>query len=69
MRQNMLQELTEKLAASRRNQKIIYIAVDVGDHEAVDKAVASAVEDVGQIDILINNVRLLIPLWKVYLYN
>jgi 3-hydroxy acid dehydrogenase/malonic semialdehyde reductase len=68
MGQNKLQELTEKLAASRRNQKITYIAVDVGNHEAVDKAVASAVEDVGQIDILINNVRTPSPL-KNYFYN
>lgn len=33
-------------------------AVDVQDHKAVDKAVQQAISDLGQIDILINNVNL-----------
>lgn len=36
--------------------KVIYRAVDVGDDEAIDKAVSSVVSEGGNIDILINNV-------------
>jgi NAD(P)-dependent dehydrogenase (short-subunit alcohol dehydrogenase family) len=54
--------LQEKLQASNAGSKIIYKVADVGDYEAVDAAVASAVEELGRIDILINNVRLSV-LW------
>lgn len=36
----------------------MHAAVDVGDYEAVDKAVTSVMDSFGQIDILVNNVRL-----------
>jgi 3-hydroxy acid dehydrogenase/malonic semialdehyde reductase len=52
--------LQEKLQASNAGSKIIYKVADVGDYDAVDTAVASAVEELGRIDILINNVRLTI---------
>lgn len=35
---------------------VVYHAVDVGNYDAVDKAVVAAVEQFGDIDILINNV-------------
>ncbi|KAF6794646.1 short chain dehydrogenase reductase family [Colletotrichum sojae] len=50
--------LATKLSMSYSNVKIIYRAADIGDFESVDKAVASAVEAIGQIDILINNAGL-----------
>jgi NADP-dependent 3-hydroxy acid dehydrogenase YdfG len=56
--QSKLVALQEKLQASNAGSKIIYKVADVGDYEAVDAAVASAVEELGRIDILINNVRL-----------
>lgn len=52
-----LSALQEKLQASNAGSKIIYKVADVGDYDAVDAAVASAVEELGRIDILINNVR------------
>jgi NAD(P)-dependent dehydrogenase (short-subunit alcohol dehydrogenase family) len=55
--QSKLVALQEKLQASNASSKIIYKVADVGDYEAVDAAVASAVEELGKIDILINNVR------------
>lgn len=33
-----------------------YYPLDIGNHESVDKGVAQVVKDLGQIDILINNV-------------
>jgi 3-hydroxy acid dehydrogenase / malonic semialdehyde reductase len=56
--QDKLEALTSKLASSHPNQKFIYRSVDVGDHEAVDKEVASAIDEIGQVDILINNASL-----------
>jgi NAD(P)-dependent dehydrogenase (short-subunit alcohol dehydrogenase family) len=55
--QAKLSALQEKLQASNAGSKIIYKVADVGDYDAVDAAVASAVEELGRIDILINNVR------------
>jgi NAD(P)-dependent dehydrogenase (short-subunit alcohol dehydrogenase family) len=55
--QAKLSALQKKLQASNTGSKIIYKVADVGDYEAVDAAVASAVEELGRIDILINNVR------------
>jgi len=60
--QDKLSALQQKLQSSSHvNSKIIYRTADVGDYEAVDAAVASAVEELGKIDILINNVRLTFP--------
>lgn len=50
-----LQELKERLSTNS-NVKIIYRTVDVGDFHSVDKAVASSAKEMGEIDILINNV-------------
>jgi NADP-dependent 3-hydroxy acid dehydrogenase YdfG len=36
--------------------KITYRAVDVGNYEEVDAAVSSSIKEMGDIDILINNV-------------
>lgn len=60
MYQSKLIALQEKLQASNAGSKIIYKVADVGDYDAVDAAVASAVEELGKIDILINNVGLLL---------
>jgi NAD(P)-dependent dehydrogenase (short-subunit alcohol dehydrogenase family) len=66
--QDKLSALQQKLQASSKNasSKIIYRTADVGDYEAVDAAVASAVEELGRIDILINNVS---PLAIAYTIN
>ena len=57
--QDKLSALQQKLQASinTASSKIIYRIADVGDYEAIDAAVASAVEELGRIDILMNNVR------------
>lgn len=55
--QDKLAALQQKLQASNPSTKIIYRAADVGNYEAIDAAVAYAVEQFGKIDILINNVR------------
>lgn len=48
----------EKLATgSGPNVKITYQPVDVGHFESVEKAVMGAIDQLGDIDILINNVR------------
>lgn len=56
--QDKLETLVGKLASSHPHQKFIYRSVDVGDHDAVDKAVASGIAEIGQVDILINNAGL-----------
>lgn len=56
--QDKLETLVGKLASSHPHQKFIYRSVDVGDHDAVDKAVASGIAEIGQVDILINNASL-----------
>ncbi|KAF9871140.1 short chain dehydrogenase reductase family [Colletotrichum karsti] len=53
-----LATLANKLSLTHGNLKIIYRAADVGDFESVDKAIASAVDAMGHIDILINNAGL-----------
>ncbi|GAB7325887.1 hypothetical protein MBLNU13_g09952t2 [Cladosporium sp. NU13] len=53
-----LSALQQKLQTSDSGSKIIYKVADVGDYDAVDAAVASAVEELGRIDILINNAGL-----------
>ena len=57
--QDKLSALQQKLQASinTASSKIIYRIADVGDYEAIDAAVTSAVEELGRIDILMNNVR------------
>lgn len=54
-KQDKLQQLQEKLSA-KNNVKITYRAVDVGNYEEVDAAVSSSIKEMGDIDILINNV-------------
>ena len=56
--QNKLATLKRKLESSGAKGKIIYRAADVGEYKIIDQAVASAVEELGTIDILVNNVRL-----------
>lgn len=48
-------ELKEKILATA-DVEIAYRAVDVGNYADVDAAVASSIEEIGQVDILINNV-------------
>lgn len=48
----------ERLATgSGPNVTITYQPVDVGHFESVEKAVMGAIDQLGDIDILINNVR------------
>ncbi|GKT44494.1 serine 3-dehydrogenase [Colletotrichum spaethianum] len=53
-----LEVVTQKLSTSYPGTKITYRAADVGSFENVDKAIASAVEEIGEINILINNAGL-----------
>lgn len=53
--QDKLVKLQEKIQATA-GVKIAYRAVDVGNYADVDAAVASSIEEIGQVDILINNV-------------
>jgi 3-hydroxy acid dehydrogenase / malonic semialdehyde reductase len=55
--QDKLEALTQTLSTSYPSSKFVYKALDIADFDAVDSAVASAVKEVGEIDILINNVR------------
>ncbi|CAD0048364.1 unnamed protein product, partial [Aureobasidium pullulans] len=54
--EDKLQALAEEIKSAHEEVKVTYRAVDVGDHEAVDKAVLSVVKEMGEIDVLINNV-------------
>ncbi|KAF7587410.1 hypothetical protein BBP40_007250 [Aspergillus hancockii] len=56
--EDKLEGLVKKLSSSNSTGKIIWRAVDIGDEPAVDKAVSSAIEEIGDIDILINNAGL-----------
>ncbi|KAJ5599163.1 short chain type dehydrogenase [Penicillium hetheringtonii] len=58
-------ELKEKLAV-KGDAKITYRAVDVGNYEEVDTAVTSSIQEVGHIDILINNAGLAIGAPKIF---
>ena len=53
--QDKLVKLKEKILATA-DVKIAYRAVDVGNYADVDAAVVSSIEEIGQVDILINNV-------------
>ncbi|TIA67465.1 NADP-dependent L-serine/L-allo-threonine dehydrogenase ydfG [Aureobasidium pullulans] len=56
--EDKLQALAEEIKSAHEGVKVTYRAVDVGNHEAVDKAVASVVKEIGEIDVLINNAGL-----------
>jgi len=49
--------MVEKLLVIN-NVKIAHRAVDVGNYDQVEAAVSSSIEEVGEVDILISNVRL-----------
>ncbi|KAB8207725.1 hypothetical protein BDV34DRAFT_191618 [Aspergillus parasiticus] len=55
--ENKLAQLKEKLSATS-DVKVTYGTVDVGDYASVEAAVSSAIEEMGDIDILINNAGL-----------
>ncbi|THW42945.1 NADP-dependent L-serine/L-allo-threonine dehydrogenase ydfG [Aureobasidium pullulans] len=56
--EDKLQALAEEIKSAHGGVQVTYRAVDVGDHEAVDKAVVSVVKEMGEIDVLINNAGL-----------
>jgi len=56
--EDKLDTLAQRLSTAYPGTKIIYRAADVGSFGDVDSAVASAVEEIGIIDILINNAGL-----------
>ena len=41
--------------AALKDRKLVKIAVDVRSHDSIKKAVAAALEQMGQIDVLVNN--------------
>lgn len=49
-------KLKEKILAIAK-VKIAYKTVDVGNYTDVDAAVASSIEEIGQVDFLVNNVN------------
>lgn len=51
-----LAKLRDDIHQQHPDLKIIYRAADVGKFEEVDAAVESSVQELGGIDILINNV-------------
>lgn len=55
-------ELTNKLTSMNNGCKVIYKSVDIGDHEAVDAAVSESITELGEIDILVNNVGLFLSI-------
>lgn len=57
--ENKLKAISAKFTASYPAQRFSYQAVDIGNHDLVDKAISSAIEELGHIDILINNVSFL----------
>ncbi|KFA46942.1 hypothetical protein S40293_03588 [Stachybotrys chartarum IBT 40293] len=56
--EDKLSALTKELTSKHSQCKAIYIPTDIGKHDAVDKAVALTIEQLGSIDILINNAGL-----------
>lgn len=58
--QDKLAELKEELL-KKTAARIIYRIVDVGDFESVEASVSSSVKEMGDIDILINNVCIFLP--------
>ncbi|KAJ5690677.1 hypothetical protein N7462_005069 [Penicillium macrosclerotiorum] len=56
--EDKLARLKDDLSKQYPDLKFIYRGVDIGDYEAVDSAVRSSVQEMGGIDILINNAGL-----------
>jgi short-subunit dehydrogenase len=54
--EDKLAEVARRLQSINSECKAIYRAVDVADCQAVTKAVKSSAKELGEIDILINNV-------------
>ncbi|OQE31931.1 hypothetical protein PENSTE_c001G10388 [Penicillium steckii] len=63
--EDKLRQLKDKLAVNG-DTKVTYRAVDVGNYEEVDAAVKSSIQEVGHIDILINNAGLAIGAPKIF---
>ncbi|KAK1671673.1 NADP-dependent L-serine/L-allo-threonine dehydrogenase ydfG [Colletotrichum godetiae] len=53
-----LSHVAKSLSTTNSGIKVIYRAADIGNFDMVDKAVGSAIEEIGDIDILINNAGL-----------
>ncbi|RDW94096.1 SDR family oxidoreductase [Aspergillus mulundensis] len=51
-----LQGITADLQGKNPRSKVLYKAIDLQSYEAVEKAVSETVKELGDIDILINNV-------------
>lgn len=52
-----LSTVAKSVSSANPNVKVIYRTADIGVFDVVDKAIGSAIEEIGDIDILINNVR------------
>ncbi|KAJ5488634.1 hypothetical protein N7539_003524 [Penicillium diatomitis] len=53
--EDKLLSLKDQLLQQHPGIKVVYRAADVGSHEAVDAVIQSVIEEMGHIDILINN--------------
>ena len=54
--QDKLQAITNTLHEKYPGSKVVYKSVDIQSYEAVERAVNASVEQLGHIDILVNNV-------------
>lgn len=54
-----MERVAQQLKANHGATAVVCKAVDIGDYEALDSAVTDVIQELGHIDILINNVS-----WK-----
>lgn len=54
--QDKLAAIAKRLNDQATEGRCVYRTADVGDYGSIDKAIESLVEELGSIDILINNV-------------
>jgi NAD(P)-dependent dehydrogenase (short-subunit alcohol dehydrogenase family) len=64
-----LDTVREKILKQHPDVKIGTYPVDIQDYSLVDAAIESAISDIGHIDILINNVRIVLMIIRVMLLS
>ena len=56
LRQDKLAAIAKRLNDQATGGRCVYRTADVGDYDSIDKAIESIVNELGTIDVLINNV-------------
>lgn len=70
LRQDKLAAIVKRLNDQATGGRCVYRTADVGDYGSIDKAIQSIVEELGTIDVLINNVCITYPVLALsYLEN